>query len=663
MWYFGDPEICPRNPFTYAFTEQQLRIIATVGDAIRDGRDKALAASRGEGKTTICERLILKYILQGAAVPGIAVFFAVLFAATGAAAEDSLEEIKDQLEQNERLAADYPEVCYPVRALESTAQRAHSQIVSGFRHDTGEPFEEVSSRFKWCGQGVIFPNVPGSPSALSVIETRGLDSAVRGLKKKGRRPDIVLIDDPDTVESAESETQSAKLEKVIDRAIGGLGGQRRRAARVMITTLPSRMSVSFRYTDRKTKPFFRGDRMRFLIAPPARGDLWDTFVQMRQQDELDETTHAHAMYLANREVMDEGAIVANPNRFTPLEASALEFYFVEVARIGPDAVATEYNNDPPEESGPIESGITATRVQKQISGYPRKLIPPGCEVLTQGIDCRKIALHWVVRAWRMDGTGFTIDYGVHDVHGTKKGSDEGIEEALFRAIAGRMSEFAEAGYGFADGTTIPRRKQLTLVDAGWQTQTVYHACRELRQFGIFPIMGLGRSAGCVRQGFHEKQKSTDYIKKGDGYRFVKRDNGLWLVESDADRWKSFEHDRWMTGPGRPGQMTIYGEHDPEAERYGRLSDDQRRHHAYAQHITNEIEVERPHKGTLRREWKSIKDNQHWLDASAYSDVAGRMRGVKLATVLTITPKPAADTPAADKPKKTKRPTRKVHYSK
>ena len=71
----------------------------------------------------------------------------------------------------------------------------------------------------------------------------------------------------------------------------------------------------------------------------------------------------------------------------------------------------------------MESGINPHRIQRQLSGYERKVIPSGCILLTCGIDVRKVALHWVVRAWMPDGTGYTIDYGVHEVIGTQYGVD------------------------------------------------------------------------------------------------------------------------------------------------------------------------------------------------------------------------------------------------
>lgn len=427
MYYFGTVSETP-DPFWYQFTGQQCQIIEAIANAIRYVSDQSLAASRGEGKTTLAERLILKYTLQGLLA------YSVLFQATGALADNSLDTIKTAIEENQLLRADYPEVCCPVVALENTPNRAHYQRVQGVRHDNGDPYVNFSSRFTWCGQEIILPNVPGSPSAGAIIAARGLDSAVRGLKKKGKRPQLALIDDPDTEETARSEEQAKKLEDRIDRAIGGLGGQQRGIARVMLTTLQNRKCVSAKFTDPQLKPTWKGKRFRFLVKAPERLDLWQDYVQLRASEleafaanksDDQHCRQAHKFYLENKAAMEAGSEVANPNRFnsatlpdgSQIEVSALQRYYNEVARIGLEAVQTEYDNDPPEETGPIESGITPTRIQRQLSGLDRKIVPAGCVKLTRGIDCRKTALHWVVRAWRQDGTGFTIDYGVKEVRG------------------------------------------------------------------------------------------------------------------------------------------------------------------------------------------------------------------------------------------------------
>src|SRR5262245_830968 len=92
-WYF--PAL-----FWYEWQPQQREMIDAIRRAIQTGDDQAIAASRGEGKTKIAERLLLKYSLQGA------IKLSVLFAATGSAAEDSLLAIKSELEENDRLCED-----------------------------------------------------------------------------------------------------------------------------------------------------------------------------------------------------------------------------------------------------------------------------------------------------------------------------------------------------------------------------------------------------------------------------------------------------------------------------------------------------------------------------------------------------------------------------
>jgi hypothetical protein len=186
LHYFG-VECELDDPFWYQFTPQQKEMIRAIRHAIKHGGDQAIAASRGEGKSTLAERLLLKSALSGE------VNYSVLFASTGPMADNSLDSIKTAIADNPLLAADYPEVCVPVIALEGAPQRANTQRVSGERHDNGELYEMAETRFSWCGQEVIFPKVPGSPSAGAIIATRGLDAAVRGLKKKGKRPKLAIV--------------------------------------------------------------------------------------------------------------------------------------------------------------------------------------------------------------------------------------------------------------------------------------------------------------------------------------------------------------------------------------------------------------------------------------------------------------------------------------
>lgn len=637
MYYFG-PDSEAEDPFWYEFTSQQVEMIDAIRHAIQHGGDQALAASRGEGKTTLVERLLVKYTLSGVLT------YSVLCAATGGMADNSLDAIKSAIEENPLLLADYPEVCVPVQALEGSPQRAGTQVVSGIRHDNGEEYSQHRSKFSWCGQEVILPRVPGSPASGAIIATRGLDAAIRGLKKKGKRPKIVVIDDPDTEDTARSEEQAKKLEDRIEKAIGGLGGQQRSVARVMMTTLQNRICVSYRYTDPQQKPTWNGKRFRYLITPPERVDMWDEYVQLRVTDMQNGDKfgrNAHNFYLENREKMEAGAVVANPNRFdasilpdgSQAELSSLQHYYNEVARLGPEAVATEYDNDPPEEMGIVESGITASRIQMRLSGYPRGIVPPGAVALTQGIDLRKPGAHWVVRAWMSDATNYVIDYGFHESHGTTYGSDEGVERAINRVICERMEVVKENPYMLPDSEVVDIG--MTLADSGWMTDAVYRACLTIG-LGIYPAKGHGKSTGCASPSFHTINRRSMDRKPGDGwFQSRQRVDGqtVWLVNCDTDRWKSFEHERWLTGDGKPGAAYIFGDMSDDERRHlhQRMPQDAKDHHAFARHITAEIEVEEPIRGVIVRRWKAKpgRVNNHYLDASYLSNVAASMLGVRL----------------------------------
>ena len=628
-YYFGPDAQC-KDPFWYEFTDPQQKIIKAIGHAVVYGGDQSLAAPRGEGKSTLFRRLLIKYAFQGI------VQFSVLCASTGPLAAASLEAIKEAIETNDLLCEDYPEVCVPVRALENTPNRAHYQTVSGKRFDNGKSFSLAQSRFSWCGNSIVLPDVPGSPSAGAVIVTAGLDSEVRGLNRKGRRPDLVGIDDPDTEETVNSEKQAKKLEDRIDKGLGGLGGQQRGVARVMLTTLQNRDCVSYKYTDPLQKPSWKGKRFRFMVSPPTRTDLWEEYVNLCNAgyQDLDDDGNckdpharkAHQFYLSNRKSMDAGSKVANPHRFNPgilpdgsqTEVSALQRYYNEVVRIGQEAVSTEYDNDPPEDSGPVESGITAYRVQRQVSGYERRIVPPGTVALVQGIDVGKFALHFVVKAFRADATAYVVDYGVQEVLGTIRGSDEAVDRHILKALYARREDMLSYPYMTEDEKPIEIQK--TLVDAGYRTDSVYFFCKEAG-VRFQEAMGFGKSHGCKKAGYYPPTKKTKTKKPGDGWYLSLQEKKNWLCCMDADRWKCWEHDRWMTPTDIPGTCFLFGDRGIG----DKMSEDQKGHFSYSKHLTAEIEIEENGK----RSFKVKSTTNHYLDASYMADVAGNICGVSL----------------------------------
>ena len=118
-----------------------------------------------------------------------------------------------EVECNELLMQDFPELCYPIRKLDGIANRCKGQTCLGIR-----------TRITWTDNEIVYPTVEGSASSGTVIQVRGITGRVRGMKAaiatgESIRPELVLIDDPQTDESAASPEQNRKRMRILSGAI------------------------------------------------------------------------------------------------------------------------------------------------------------------------------------------------------------------------------------------------------------------------------------------------------------------------------------------------------------------------------------------------------------------------------------------------------------
>ncbi len=643
-WYFADV-------FTYDFTSQQREIIDGVVSVLKHGGRKAIAASRGEGKTIITACLMLWGILSGK------IKFGIIFSATGQAADELLEEIKERLATNDRIAADYPEVCDPVRELGDAPQRAGTMTATGTNCETKQPYKGARVKFSWRGDRLIFPRVPGSSSHGSILATRGLDSAFLGKRIGGRRPDFVMIDDPDTEESANSPTQTDKLTKRIKGAIAGLGGQRRGVGIVMVTTIHGRDSVSARFTEPKLEPAWRGLRFRFLVHPPDDVEAWHRYVEMlredwRNGDELGR--RAHQQYLDNMEAMNAGHRVANPNRFDPdKEASAIEHYYRFVAQNGIEAALTELDNDPPDATESETGLLRPADLLRRLSGYPRGVVPRGCTLVTQGIDChgpgdptrlgKSKGLVWVVVAWKPDGTAYVIDFGHTDwVPLTTRHTIEEAHAAddidIPRALRRRRDEWLAKPPVDEAGNQVSIRA--TMIDTRYRTEAIVRTLPEIP--GAIGWTGHGKSGGCVQSGGYNPPRNATV---GDGWYIPERSREF---HGNADRWKEFVHDRCRVTINEPSSIAFFDPTKCESEKAATAAIAE-----LCQHICAEQIIEEPNKaGIVVRKFAGIDAGgrisegaarvNHGLDALAMASAAANLLGIRLG--VTIQPVAKRTTP-------------------
>lgn len=613
-------------PETYslAWSPDHLKVIEKIETAVLRGGLFALALPRGSGKTTITESAALWSMLYGHRE------FVVLIGATESAALELLDSLKTELEVNERLAEDFPEVCYPVAQLEGIANRCAGQLYKGER-----------TRITWTSNEIVLPTVEGSRASGIIVRVAGITGRIRGMKFKrsdGRnvRPSLVVIDDPQTSESAGSLEQTRKRVRVLAGDILGLAGPGQKISGIMPCTIIRPGDMADIILNRNTHPDWNGEKTRMVYRFPTNMKLWEEYAEIRAEALRTEGNFQKAteFYLANREAMDAGAEVSWEARFNHDEVSALQ-HAMNLKFQDEAAFMSEYQNDPLPDDTADDSLLSVDEICAKINGLARRRVPLKCDRLTMFVDVQKALLFYVVIAWAEDFSGAVIDYGSWpDQHRHEYSLADanpsiqtlfpkaGFEGALYAALSALTDECLGREWEREDGAVL--KIERALVDANWgqSTDVVYQFCRQSSHAGVI-LPSHGRYVGASSKPMTEYRK-----QQGDRLGFnwmipnVAGKRAIRHVIYDTNYWKSFIHARLAVPVGDKGSLTLYGR-IPGA------------HQLFAEHLTAEYRVKTQGRGRTVDEWKlkpQSHDN-HFLDCVAGCAVCGSMLGASLPETL------------------------------
>ena len=114
-----------------------MKVIAKIEEAVVRGGLFSLAMARGSGKSSLAEVACIWAVLNGYRD------FVCLIGSDEGHACDMLDSIKTELDGNDLLLADYPEVCFPIQALDGIANRANGQLYQGKRTQIGWTAKEI----------------------------------------------------------------------------------------------------------------------------------------------------------------------------------------------------------------------------------------------------------------------------------------------------------------------------------------------------------------------------------------------------------------------------------------------------------------------------------------------------------------------------------------
>ena len=612
--------------FSLNWSKDHLELLKKIQAAVLLGGLFAFALPRGSGKTSISERGCLWAILYGHRS------FPVLIGSDEAAAMSMLDSMKNELSGNEMLLEDFPEAVFPIHCLEGISHRTNGQLLNGKR-----------TQMRWTGKAIIMPTVEGSPSSGAIFWVAGITGRIRGMKLtrpdgKTVRPDFVIVDDPQTNESARSPSQVQNRIQILKGDVLGLAGPGEKIPVLMPCTVIYPDDLADKMLNREKNPRWQGQRTKLIYKFPDDEDLWeeyDTLVSNAYQSGMEPeavSDVSREFYLEHQESLEKGAEVAWAERFNEDEVNAIHHAMNLYLRDRYSFFA-EYQNDPKPIDYGQESQLTVEEVQAKINGLNRYQVPIGATHLNAFIDVQKNALYYVIMAWEENFTGYVVDYGTYpeqkrqffkmrDIRDTLavRAPGAGMEASIYAGLEELTNALLSKSFSQDGGTEI--RISQCVIDANWglSTDTVYSFCNRSAHSAVL-TPSHGRFIGASSQPLSTYKKKPGE-KVGNNWRItnVSGKRQVKHILYDTNFWKSFVQARLAVRMGDPGCVSIFG-NKPEV------------HHLFAEHMYAEYSVKTHGRGREVNEWK-IRPEQfdnHWFDCVVGCAVAASVDGSKLPT--------------------------------
>ena len=249
----------------------------------------AIAAPRGEAKSTLVSQLFTLYCLVAQKKR-----YALIVMDSIDQAYPMLEAIKVELEFNQRLRVDFPEI---------------------------------------AGQGRVWQAATIITRANQKVQVAGSGKKLRGLRHGAYRPDLVVLDDIENDEQVRSPEQRDKLHDWLKKTVLPLGAAGDKLDVVYIGTILHYDSVLNRTLSSKA---WKTAKFKALIRQPDDMSLWDKWEDFYLNEG---EAVADAFYSKNKSAMDKGAVVSWAAR--PI----LTLMKIR-ARDGHATFDSEYQNDP-----------------------------------------------------------------------------------------------------------------------------------------------------------------------------------------------------------------------------------------------------------------------------------------------------------------------------
>ena len=277
-----------------------------------------------------------------------------------------------------------------------------------------------------------------------------------------------------------------------------------------------------------------------------------------------------------------------------------------------------------------ETPLDPSKLSQRMQDPGKGIVPADTQALVMHIDIGKRVSYWMAMAWLPDGRGHVVDYGRFDV----AGDEMDIARAILLALRDFREQTIEPGFT-VENSDERRLPEQVWIDARYKSQGIFAFCAES---GPRYKAAMGFGVGPQYSKRYQRPGGTGKKVRlvGEEYHIVWfKEEGAWVVEVNADYWKSWGHRRLATpildeeGKAQPGAMTLFN------------STDRNQHLTLSKHLTAEKEVEEFVQGLgLTRKWIRNSRSNHHLDNFYNCCTIGHFLGVRLIKAPRPAPRPA-----------------------
>ena len=506
----------------------------------------------------------------------------------------------------------YPEVTYPIRKIGNMHARAAGQLYRG------NPTRCVLS-----GDRIELPTIEGAVTSGLVIESTGLSGEIRGKNHTtsagSLRPDLVLIDDPQTDKSARSATQTEQRFDLINGCISGLSSVDNPIAMVASVTVIEDDDLACKLLK---SSYWRSVRYGVLNKLPNEQqlELWAEYNNLRVklieagkndteiQQELNTYFKAHEEAMTG-DMEPTWAAFKNPGDVSPLQ-KIMQLYYEDYG-----AFVRERMNDPALAMTAELANLSIDSLIKKINNYPRNTVPLDVEAITAGCDSQTLGIYWAIVGHCVDGSAYVLDYGKLPKGRktiTQYYDNKPLEECVYLGYADLLRDLLTRRYRRQDGLELTISKILCDASHGPTNAKVLQALADTQDVRVQAV--YGRASTPDRELFGKKKPGE---LRGQGWamppvKITKGQANSRHVILDVNAWKSALQSKLLAGQGTAGNMTIF-------------KDAPANHNEFLQHCT----AERPNKLTGRfgtiDVWRLLPNRlNHYWDTLVYATAAGSM---------------------------------------